>query len=192
MLRIIHLEEIQNLLLHTPRFVRMLDKKDADTVPEVKAWLVKIEEALQNNRMTTVSLIAGLRGALISAEKGVLLDSNIRIHGRFTTRKIKEAVAAEVIKRVGEVVMETIQGDNARVAQAEEICQQLIALAKAKRLTMFPQNGMSHTEWLKALWSTLSSEQDIAAGTANIEGLVGSSDSLIILDRTLTKNVLSN
>lgn len=187
MLGIIHLEEIQNLLFQVPRFVGMLEKKDIDAVLEIKAWLEKIEEALQNNRMPLVSMIAGLRGALISAEKGILLD-HIMIHGRLNTQKIKQAVAADVIKNASEIVMEAIQRDKERVSKAEEICQQLIALARAKGLIAFPHNGMGHTESLKALWRIFSTDQDIAAATVSVEGLVGPNDSLIILDRMLDKN----
>lgn len=191
MLRIIQLEEIQSLLLQVPRFVGMLEEKDTGAVPAIKAWLEKIEEALQNNRLPVVSIVAGLRGELISAERGALLD-HITIHGRLTTRKMKQAVAADVIKRTGAIVVEAIHGDKERISKAEEICQQLIALARAKSLVVLPLEGMDHTQSLKALWSKLSSDHDIAAGTVNIEGLVGPDDSLIVLDRTLARNTPSD
>ena len=190
MLKIIHLEEIKNLLLQAPQLVELLEKKDANAVSKIKAWLETLEAVFQNNRLPAVSIIAGFRGMLISAEIGILPD-HITIHGRINTRKIKQAAAADVIKRVSDIAMEAIQADNDRIAKAEEIFQQIISLANAKGLVMFPPVDINHTESLKALWSRLSADQDIAPGTVNIEGLVGPNDSLIMLDRMLAKNSCS-
>jgi hypothetical protein len=188
MLRIVNLEEIQKILSRITCIVDLQEKRDPDFVHEVKRWLIELEKVLDNNRIAVAGNVAALRGVLIAAERGVL-PTGLEIHGRYTVRKIKEAVASSVLRQGGDIVSNVIRKDNERIAEATRMNRQLIALAKAKGLIRELPSGENYTEILKALWRTLASDPDISPGTTNVEGLVGPNDALIILDRTITSDV---
>jgi hypothetical protein len=105
-------------------------------------------------------------------------------------RKIKEATAVHVLRQVDDLISNVIHKDTERVAEAKRMTRQLVALAKAKGLIQeFPSDD-NHTEVLKAMWRTLSSDPDISPGIINVEGLIGPQDALIVLDRTITSDIL--
>lgn len=188
MLRIVNLEEIQGMLLRIPGLVDQQDRRDPDFVQDVKRWLSKLEKILDDNRIPVAGNVAALRGVLISAERDVI-PAGIEFHGRSTGRKIREAAAAYVLRQTGDLVSSVIQKDDERIAEAKRMGRQLVALAKAKGLIHELPSGENYTEMLKAMWRTLSSDPDISPGTVNVEGLVGSNDALIILDRTITSDM---
>lgn len=187
MLRIVNLEEIQGMLLRIRGLVDLHDKRDPDFVENVKEWLSKLEKVLENNRLPAVGNVAALRALLISAEQGVI-PTGVEFHGRATGRKIREAAAAYVLRQTGDIVSSIIQKDRDRVAEAERMTRQLVALAKAKGLIQELPTGENFTDMLKAIWRTLFADPDISPGTINVEGLIGPHDALIILDRILTSD----
>ncbi len=187
MLRIVNLEEIRDLIRRVPDLVDLQEKRDPDFVPDVKMWLILLEKTLENNRMQVVGNVASLRGILISSERGVIPEG-IEFQGRSSTRKIKEATAAHVLRQVTDLVSSVIQKDIDRLIDAERLGRQLVALAKAKGLIGEDAIAATHTERLKVIWQTLSADPDIGPGTVNIEGLVGPHDALIVLDRTIASD----
>lgn len=187
MLRIANLEEIQNMISSIAGLVDLQENRDPNFVDETKRWLTKLEKILENNRMTIVGNVAAFRGTLISAERG-LIPEGIEFHGRSTGRKIKNATAAYVLRQAGEIASVAILKDNDRVDEAERMCRQLVAVAKAKGMNLRIPEGGNRAEKLRGLWQTLVSDQDITAGTVNIEGLVGPHDALIILDRAIARD----
>jgi len=187
MLRITNLEEIQSLLLRIQYLVDLQERRDSDFVHEVKEWLSKLEKVLDNNRMPVAGNVAALRGLLISAERGVI-PAGVEFHGRSTKRKILDAAAAYVLRQTGDLISSVIQKDHERVAEAERLSRQLVAIAKAKGLLLERPTGDNFTDMLTAFWRTLSADPELSSGTVNVEGLIGPNDALIILDRTITSD----
>jgi len=187
MLRIVNLEEIQGMLLRIPGLVDLQDRRDPDFVQDVKEWLSKLEKVLENNRLPAAGNVAALRALLISAEQGVI-PTGVEFHGRTTGRKIREAAAAYVLRQTGDLVSSVIQKDRERVAEAERMTRQLVALAKAKGFIQELPSGDNFTDMLKAVWRTLSADQELSPGTVNVEGLVGPHDAIMVLDRIITSD----
>lgn len=187
MLRIVNLEEIQGMLLRIPGLVDLQDRRDPDFVQDVKEWLSKLEKVLENNRLPAAGNVAALRALLISAEQGVI-PTGVEFHGRTTGRKIREAAAAYVLRHTGDLVSSVIQKDRERVAEAERMTRQLVALAKAKGFIQELPSGDNFTDMLKSVWRTLSADQELSPGTVNVEGLIGPHDALVVLDRIITSD----
>ena len=188
MLRIVNLEEIQGILLRIPCLVDLQEQRDPDFVQDVKQWLSKLEKVLDNNRMTVAGNVAALRALLISAEQGVI-PTGVKFHGSTTVRKIREAAAAHVLRETGDLVSSVIEKDRERVAEAERLSRQLVALAKAKGLIQERPSGENFKDMLKAIWRVLSGDPELSPGAVSLEGLVGPNDVLIVLDRTITSDV---
>ena len=188
MLRIVNLEEIQSVLLLVPNLVSLHERRDAGFIAGVKNWLTALEKVLENNRMSAAGSVATLRDVLISAETGVI-TAGIEFHGRRTKKKVKEATASKVLHEAGDLISNVIRKDSERVTEAERMCRQLVALAMAKGLIRVPSEDRDHTEDLRVLWQALAADTEIGIGTRNMEGLVGPHDVLIVLDRTLARDV---
>jgi len=185
MIRIANLEEIQGMLLHIPELINSLEKKDPNFARSVKKWLMQIEQILVNNHLAIAADVAVLRGTLISAERGVVPEG-IVFNNRKTARGIKDAVAADVLRKAENLISNAISYDVARVAEGEKITRQLVALAQQKGLIQLDSSIGEHSDMLKAIWNAMSNDPDLGPGTTHLIGLVGNYDSLILLDRMLS------
>jgi hypothetical protein len=189
MLRIVNLEEIQNLLLRIPRLVDGLEQRDPNFVQNVRQWLTVVEEVLVNNRMPLSGNIAALRGTLDATERGAF-PPGLTFHGRPTARKIKEATGADVVRRAGELISNALQEDVSRIAEGERLSHQLIALAKSMGLFAGGISDGTSTQKLKDIWNTISADPNVAPGAVRLESLVGQNDALILLDRAITRDTM--
>jgi hypothetical protein len=183
-LRIVNLEEIEGMLLRVPALVRELDERNPEFIFHVKDWLSQTEQALANNRLAAAGGVAALRGELISAERGAI-PAGVEISGRRTSRKLKAASASHVIRLAHELVVGAVAGDATRIAEAERLMGQIVSVARAKGVIPADMNGGDHGARLRVLWQEICSDPDTGAAATRVNGLVGMSDSLIVLDRML-------
>jgi len=188
MLRIVNLEEIHGLLLRIPSLVDELERKEPHAVADVREWLASLERVLESNRLPLAGNIAVLRGGLDSALMGVI-PVGVEFHGRASSRKIREAAAAEMLRRASDLVTAAIQGDGSRIDEAERVARQLIALATFKGLIPTSRPAGDAIENVKAVWNAMQSDTEIGQGAAHLVGLVGPHDALIVLDRGITRDV---
>ena len=189
-MRIVNLEEINGMLLRVSELVDLYQGHGAGFAEKVSDWLESLEKALNNNRMPVVGNVAALRGMLISAEHGVMPES-LRLHGKVTSRKIKDAAASEVLRAAVEFVSKAVQPDSSTVTEAERQGRHIVVLARAKGLSLAIPDGPDRTGALKNLWRILAADPDIGPGTVNVESLVGPHDALIILDRSIARDAPS-
>lgn len=188
MLRIVNIEEVQNMLSSISGLVDLQQRRDYSFDEKVKVWLAKLEKILESNRIMQAGEVATLRGVVLSAENGII-PPGIEIHGRSSKRKIAEAAVTFALRQASSLVSDLLQKEVGRVSDAERMTRQLVAMAKAKGLINQIPNGNNHTEVLKFIWRTLSGDPEIAPGTTNVEGLVGPHDALIVLDRIIASDV---
>ena len=183
-MHIVNLEEIQGILLRLPEIVDRLEAKDPKFSDLVKVWLKDMERALVNNRLSQAADVAALRSMVTSAERGVVHEG-VEFTGRKTARKVREAVASDSLRRAEGLVADAIRGDAARIAEGEKLARQLVALAEQKGIIQKFSGAKNHTTRLTGIWSAMSEDPDLVAGTTALKGLVGFQDALILVDRML-------
>ena len=188
MLRVVNIEEIQNMLSSISGLIDQQQRLDFSFDEKVKLWLAKLEKILESNRIMQVGEVATLRGLILSAENGII-PPGIEIHSRPSKRKIVEAAVTFSLRQASSLVSDFLQKEVDRVSDAERMMRQLIAMAKAKGLIQQIPSDNDHTEALKLIWRTLSDDPEIAPGTVNVEGLIGPHDALIILDRIIASDL---
>ncbi|MBI1803208.1 MAG: hypothetical protein HY033_05515 [Ignavibacteriae bacterium] len=183
MLHIAQLEEIQNLLLQVPELIHGLERRDPNFSSAVKQWLARAEHELVSNRLAVASEIAGLRGTLICAERG-LIPEGITFTGHPTLRTIKAASTAQLLRKASERISSAIQVRAAQIVEGENLIQQIVSRARRKGLIPSELSASgNHVELLKGIWSALVSDPDVGAAAIHLAGLVGEYDALILLDR---------
>jgi hypothetical protein len=154
----------------------------------VKQWLVRSETALRNNRLPAAATVAALRGTLIMADRGVI-PAGIAFSGRATPRKIRDASAADILRQAEGITAGAIRDDAARMAEGERLAQQIAAVAVRKGLVAGVAAAASHGERLSRLWTAVQADPDIGAASTHLAGLVGQTNTLILLDRSLPSPV---
>lgn len=184
MLHLVNLEEIQSMLLRVPGLIASLERRDPTFVDGVNEWLTQMERVLISNRLAVAAAVAVLRGVVISAERGVI-PPGMAFSTRTTIRRIKDASAADVLRRAEELVSSAIRADAVRFAEGEKLTQQIVAVAQRKGLIPVTPNVDKHTEMLKAIWQAMIMDPDLGAATTHLAGLVGAYDVPILLDRML-------
>ena len=185
MLNIVNLEEIQRVLLRVPGLIHELAERQMSLVGSVKTWLSDGEQILISNGLPVAAEVAALRGVLISAERGVI-PPGMTFSARTTARKIKEAAAADVLRKAAEVIFKTIAADAARVAESEQLMRQILAVAQRKGiLKVSAHSAYTHSDMMKAIWRAMTENPDLGGAATRLEGLVGINDTLVLLDRML-------
>lgn len=182
MLRIMQLEEIEQLLREACAIIDAQRADRAEFPDLTEAWIRSLEVVLGNNRISTSGQLAGFRCLLLSAGHGTN-SIGVSLSGRVTRRKVRRAVAANVINKAINVVESTIHSDRARINEAAAIALRLVSQANHERLL---NTNTGDPEYSKNLYRAMSGRASMSEGISVLEGLVGKMDSLISIDRALS------
>jgi hypothetical protein len=169
------LDRIDALRLGVPPIVDLYDNGDPRFAEDVKRWIHDAEEILTTGRLAAVAGLAALRGTLIAAEEGTV-PAGMTFAGRTTPRKIRDAVAADVLRRADEQMVNATTTAVAQFAEADRLVRQMLPAAMRKGLI-----GSSAA----ASWSSMENDPDLGAIATHIVGLAGRNDALVLLGRAL-------
>jgi hypothetical protein len=178
-------EEILELMRGVPVLVDELESRHAGFVDDVLSWLRHAEQTLSNNRLPAASQIATYRARLVEAGRGVLHGGDLTIVGRPSVRRIKEATASFVLARGNDILEAVIAERQPIFLEAERMAQQALAVAQAKGLISPPGAAAPSVLPLNEVRDRIATDPDLATVYAHLVGLVGTTDTLIVLDRAL-------
>lgn len=183
MLHLLNLEEIEALLLQVPALTSRLEQRDPDYVTAVKSWLAQAEDTLGSNRLPVAAQVATCRGALIAVERG---DADgVKSGGRIGSRKWREMRASHLLRQAAEAIEEAIRSRRTQVDEANRVMMGVVAAGD--RLGLIPNDtGENHSAYLRGIMKALSERPELAGMVVHVTGLLGTSDSLIMLDRSIT------
>lgn len=183
MMHLLNLEEIESLLLKVPLLIKQFDERDPGFFHLVKSWLADVEDMLSKNRLPQTSEISVCRSTLISIERG--FSDGIEIQSRMNARKLRDAQASHVLKRATDVLMETIRFRRGQVDEAIRVMMQIVAVADHLGL-IASDSGQNHTTYLQSTLLTISNQSELTSLVVHITGLLGKTDTLVVLDRAIT------
>lgn len=184
MVRITQVEEIAGLLLLLPALVQEGERHSPTFVTSVGSWLNSLEKAFTHSRLYQAGNIAMLRSALIAATRGQV-PSEIAFRGRPSRSQVVKIVATHTLQRAAEVASNLMTENQPRLTEAERIAQQIVAAASSRGLIVAPDSGANHTQYLRTVRHSFISSSDLEIAAVHLEGLVGPTDALIVLDRAL-------
>ena len=180
MLKCPQLEEIERQLLDVPGMVDSYERRDSDFVRRLVGWLVDLERAFQQNRLPAAGAIAVERAQVVSAERGVVPEGVV-VQGRMTRRKLTDAAAIHALRSAAGLAASSIEADRERHRQAREMVCRMVAMAVAKQLRGFGRGDRDCSDADR--WNSLWNDPDPRGGAIQLQGLVGHSDALILLNR---------
>ena len=185
MLRIINVEEIEDLLLLLTDLVHQQERGFSDFITNVDDWLSSLERVFEANRLYQAGNIAMLRSTIIAVKQGQV-PGGIEIRGRKSRSRILKAVASDAMQRASEVASYVIEENRPRIEEAIRVAQQIIASALSRGLMIQRVTGLDNTEYLKMVRRSFDQAPDLENAAVHLEGLVGPQDALVLLDRALT------
>src|SRR5258706_9122539 len=133
-MQLIMVDGIDELRLGVPGMVDRYDDGDPRFAEDVKRWIRDAEEILTAARLPAAASLAALRGTLIAAEEGTL-PAGVTCSGRATPRKIRDAVAADVLRRADEQVVGATNNAAAQFPEAERLVPPMLPVSVQKGLT---------------------------------------------------------
>lgn len=188
MLPLPNLEEIQAQFLELPAIFRAYEQHDGDFAERARDWLQRLEEALTENRLPSAGAVAGLRGLIVSAERGTV-PAGLSFIGGTSPRKLREAAAAEALRRAEETVSNVLRADVAQLDEAARLVRQMVAIAQRKGVLGEAAGASNHSEAVNAIWAAFLRDPDLAAGAMRVNGLAGAHNALFLLSRELPEDV---
>ncbi len=183
-LRFVQVDEIGALLLQVPALIDGFERRSATFVDAVMAWLKAAEDVLKRDGLPEASHIAVSRSQLLEASRG-LQSGEVKVKGRPTTRKIRDATAVSVLQRCNQVLHDLISERKAVFQDAERISRQLITVAEAKGILDACAAAGGGQAFLQCLQDKLVRDSDLAGIYLHLASLVGKHDVLIFLDRAI-------
>jgi hypothetical protein len=184
MLLLPNLEAIQAQFLELPGILRAYEERDSEFAERARAWLNRLEAALEDNQLPVVGTVAGLRGQLVSAERGAI-PSGLTFLTMPNPRKLRDAAAAEALRHAEEVVTAALRADAAQFDEAGRLVRQMVAVAQLRGLLAAAAGASTHSEAVNAIWSAFLRDADLAPGATRVAGLVGAHNALFLLSREL-------
>lgn len=185
MMRIVNIEEIEELLLVLPTLVQQQKLHSVDFALNVAAWLNSLEKVFVANHLYQAGSITTLRSGLVATEQGQV-PAGLEFRGRPTRSRVLNAVAAQALQRATEVASNLIAENRLRFVEAERVVQQIVAVAVSRGLITTREDGVNTTQYLQMLRRSLITSNDLEGAFVHLEGLVGPHDALILFDRAIT------
>ena len=184
MLRIVHVEEMEGLLLLLPDLVRQQQGRSIAFAQNASAWLSSLEKVFEANRLYQAGQVAALRSGLIAVQQGQV-PAGLEFRGLPSRSRVLNAMASQVLQRAAEVALTLIAENRPRLAEAARVAQQVIAVALSRGLINAREQEGSNTQYLRLLRRSFATSADLESVAVHLEGLVGPHDALILLDRAL-------
>lgn len=186
MLRIVQLEEIQNHRLSLPALVTRVVKRESNALEAAEAWIEAAERMLLANRLPAAASLATHRLSLKAGADGVL-PVGLTAPPDTPRRSLRFLAAGESLRRTAELLHEAVARDELRFADAEGYARQLVVVGRAKQLPAFVETP--HV--VMAVWQAMLGDSDLVSGALRIQGLTGPQDALVVLDRAMTRDRLT-
>ena len=181
-LTLLQYEEIVTLLQRVPGLTDLLDDRATVYADEVQRWLKDCENALEQNRIPSVSQVAAHRAVLIEATRGARL-ADVDFTGRPTPRKVRDATATLVLRETTDLLNTVIAERQSVFAEAERLSRQAVSVARAKGLMADATDPTSLATALRSLPQRMAADSDLASVAAHLLALVGARDIVIFVDR---------
>lgn len=191
MLRIVHLEEIEALLLSLLALVEQQDQRNPEFPAQVRDWLTKLEAVLMANRLYQAGGVAAIRSSLIAAEQGQV-PGDLKFRGRPTRSRVLSAAASQCLQQAVALTNTLVVENRARISEAERVTRQIVTTAVSRGLFVRDSAEQANTQYLRSLRQALTASGDLEAAAAHVESLVGPHDLLVLLDRALAVQYSSN
>lgn len=182
MLRIRNVEEIEAVLMGVSALTACLERSDPGFVEATLEWLGSAEESMRNHRLSVAASIAAIRGAVLVARRH---DGQAQGVPRSTSRKAREAQVASFLKEATDLVAAAVRPRRAQLDEAERIMMQVVAVADRIGLIV-PIGGESQTAYLQSVLRSIAARQEIASHVVHVGGLLGETDTLVMLDRAIS------
>lgn len=183
-----HVDEIADLLLLLPGLIQQQERRSVDFVRNADAWLNSLEKVFSACRLHQAGSIATLRSVLVAAGHG-LVPAGLQFRGLPSRSRVLNAAAAQALHRAAEVASTVMAENQPRLAEAERVAQQVVALSVSRGLIPTRDQGVSNTQYLRRLRRGLATRDDLERGIVHLESLVGPHDALVLLDRTLAPHL---
>ncbi len=185
MLLIPQIEEIQGLLSYISSLIDLVEKRDPDIPRRVSHWLKELEEALAKNRLPVHSEIASLRGILVAVERGAI-PPDLGLSEHMAVRKRKTFATIEILRKANEAVFRALRVSIGQLEQAELLATHLVALGKGHDVQLGSLKVGNRNEELARVWEELKKVR--ADMVVHLEGLVGKSNAMVLVDRAYSKD----
>jgi hypothetical protein len=184
MLRIAHIEELTNLLLHVPSLIQMQEERSADFASSVSAWMKTLEDSLAAARLPQTALVAAARGTLLAAEYGQI-PSGVAFQGRMTRSRIIGAAGLDALNKATSVASSVLMDNQVRLGEASRVAYQIAARAMSHGAISRRDPDASNSQYLSELRVALAEIDECKAALVHLEGLLGPYDALVALDRAI-------
>jgi hypothetical protein len=188
MLGIVHLEEIESLLLKLPLLAQQQEQRNSEFPARVRDWLAELEKVFVANRLHQAGGIAAIRSALIAADQGQV-PADVKFRGRPTRSRVLNTVASQCLQQAAAMSTALAGEHRTRITEAERIARQVVAAAVSRNLVPCAPDQRDATHYLRSLRQSLASSNDLEAAIVHVEGLVGPNDLLVLLDRALAHHL---
>lgn len=184
MLPLPQIEAIQAQFLELPAIFRAYEERESNFAEQARAWLCRIEAVMEAARLPAAGAVAALRGVVISAERGVL-PPGLSFVNPPSPRRLRDAAAAEALRRAEETVNGVIRGDVGQLEEAARLLRQMMAIAQRKGVLSAALGATTHSEVVNAIWAAFLRDAELAPGATRVTGLAGPLNALFLVSREL-------
>lgn len=186
MLRVLQLDELEQLLLDASGILRGYEARQGGFEAAAASWLERVEAALLANRLPLASRVAATRAGLAAVRRTKRVSPDSPQTGQMR-RADRDALTVDAIRRTLDDVYAEIAPSRARVTDAAVMARHVLAVARHKGV--LPDVEPADAQGWHLLVQRLEADSDVGAGVVQLHALVGQQDTMIMLSRGMAEVV---
>ena len=177
MIRLIQVEELEQLLLQVPRIVELQDHQPAAFVARAEMWMDLVEQALVSAHSYQAAKVAALRSELGFARTATPPKDAEHHQPTRKTQLVHEA--AHAMTEAAAIAAVVLDEHRPRIADAERRLNRVVAKARSQGLVA-PSTVPAEAR------RAIARQRDLERQFVEVEGIVGADDALVLLGRALS------
>lgn len=177
MLRLMQVEEIEQLLLQLPRIVGLQEQQPVSFVARATIWMDLLEQSLAAARADQAARIATLRSELVFARHTVARDA-AEPRGQSTRARRLALEAAVALNEAADLAAVVLDEEQHRFSEANRRLRDI--LARAPSLDLDPGDEPAQAR------VAIVTHPELVRDYAAVETMVGADDALALLGRALS------
>lgn len=164
-------ESLKIKLLQFPKLVDSLQNKDNTFLLNLENWMKDIETIFNNNNISEVSEIAGLRSKILAP---LFSDSQNR-----SAKKRQIQVAAACLYDIQSTVLAIVNPYEIKINEAKDIVLQLLVILSQSGSIKY--NNTDFQGFVNQIWVVFSSHEQLRPSTAKILTLIPQMDAMRLI-----------
>lgn len=179
------IRDLQALFEKVPNLVNKYESQDSGFVESVKKWFKEAEDLLRIHRIHRVGELAGLRGTIEAAERGVY-DNTFFVEPGMRSSKAAAAIASLSLNKAQDILHHVLEPVNRKFEEAGKILRPIVVIAgQLNIIARYSDSEGGLTIPVEEFWKHLGAMENIRDGLMRVLTFISYPEAIFLMKEIL-------